>query len=462
MRRVLSACLVWFVFGCGDDPGATFNPDNEGGRGGGGGGSNGCDLLDCTDAAPFETKPPCVGLQCQQVDCMAKGQPPTTLTGTVFAPNATLPLYNVIVYVPNAPLDPIPNGASCDKCGSTISGKPIVTTLSDSHGRFTLKDVPVGSDIPVVFQVGKWRRKVTIPAVKECVDNPVADPQLTRLPKNQQEGDLPKIAVTSGGCDPLGCILPKIGVAASEVTPANGNGKINIYIGTGGGGPGGSGNATTFWSTVNNLKPYDIVVLSCECNEYLNTKPMAARQAMKDYLDLGGRVFASHYHYAWFQYGIAPFPTTATWQGDGMGPAGGSNGPFLIDTTFPKGMAFADWLSFTSGTPMGQMPINEVRNDVGAVNMSTSQRWVYANTNPYATKYLSFNAPVGLQPDQQCGKAVFGDMHIGSGGGSVGTNYPAGCTATLSPQEKALAFLLFDLSSCIQKETDPPKPPTPN
>src|SRR5262245_21462554 len=55
------------------------------------------------------------GVQCQQVDC-----PPnqtTTLTGTVTAPNGTLPLYNAIVYVPLAPLEPLTDGVTCDRCG---------------------------------------------------------------------------------------------------------------------------------------------------------------------------------------------------------------------------------------------------------------------------------------------------------------------------------------------------------
>jgi hypothetical protein len=33
-----------------------------------------------------------------------------------------------------------------------VSGSPIVTALTDPTGKFVLKDVPVGSNIPIVVQ----------------------------------------------------------------------------------------------------------------------------------------------------------------------------------------------------------------------------------------------------------------------------------------------------------------------
>jgi hypothetical protein len=67
--------------------------------------------------------------------------------------------------------------------------------------------------------------------------------------------------------------------------------------------------------------------------------------------------------------------------------------------------------------------------------------------------------------DQQCGKFVYADMHLY--GGDVqdpatalpDDGFPTTCGATLTPEEKALAFLFFDLSSCIQDDTKPPAPP---
>jgi hypothetical protein len=175
-------------------------------------------------------QPACEGLQCKIVDCGSG--PKTTLSGTVFAPNKLDPLYNVILYVPNGDLQPFPSGVTCDKCGAITSGSPIVTALSGSDGKFTLENVPAGDNIPIVMQVGRWRRKVVIPHVTQCTDNAL-DAEQTRLPRNKTEGDIPLIALATSPYDPEECILRKIGIDDSEFTVPTDTGRVHIYKGAG-------------------------------------------------------------------------------------------------------------------------------------------------------------------------------------------------------------------------------------
>jgi hypothetical protein len=410
---------------------------------------------------PTEGTGPCTNLECQIPSC-PNGQT-TTIRGTVYAPEGTLALYNAVAYVPNAPLGPVPEGVYCDNCMNALSGDPIVAALTDTKGEFVLTGVPAGNQIPLVLTIGKWRRAVTIPTVTECADN-LVPADLTRLPRSKAEGNIPKIALATGGADPLECLLRKIGVADSEFTPIDGDGRVNLFRGQQGTGQydGGLNNGAAFaeandlWDDALRLQQYDMVVLACEGNTYGGDKSDAARQNMVDYADKGGRLFLSHWHNVWIEEGAAPWPTAANFdhQSDLDSPV-----TAFIDTSFPKGAAMAEWLVNVGGSQVqGEIEITAGQNTIASVNPATTTRWIYGQ-NPTSVQYFTFNTPLTAPADMQCGRVVDTDIHVSSGD-EVGQAFPNGCTTQgLTPQEKALMFMLFELSSCIIPDDEEPSIP---
>jgi hypothetical protein len=192
-------------------------------------------------------------------------------------------------------------------------------------------------------------------------------------------------------------------------------------------------------------------------------------------------VLASHYHYTWFKNNADPaWQAAATW----LGATVAGNGAEDIDTTFPKGAAYATWLSdagaLASSGPPPTVSMSNVAGSVSSVNTATTQRWIYdPSVSPNQTKYLSFVAPiagVGVGSDggsdagadaaagkQYCGKAAFTDFHSSTGLLATANSVPADCTtASLTAQQKALEFLFFDLSGCVSDDTLPPPPLPPS
>src|SRR4029077_19007774 len=136
--------------------------------------------------------------------------------------------------------------------------------------------------VPVVMQIGKWRRQITIPTLQTCRDNPLTDKNQTRLPRTQAEGNIPKMAVTTGAADALECLIRRIGVADSEFATDGGAGRVHLYEGGGGtnsfSAGGAFAKATALWSSPAKLGAYDIQILSCEgsTSKYVDMKPQAS------------------------------------------------------------------------------------------------------------------------------------------------------------------------------------------
>jgi hypothetical protein len=502
--------------GVNGNPDAAVSSVGTAGTSGGGSGTAGSSNYDASSPFDFGGQfqstggggsGPCNKLTCQQSSCRGQGCTVscpvgyrTTVSGTIYDPAGKTPLYNITVYVPNSDLAGFTDGPSCDKCDpntgtSLLSGDPVVYTKTDTSGKFVLGmdhnvDVPAGTNIPMVIQVGKWQRKVILPTVTKCQDNPITDVSLLHLPRNSMEGHIPKMAITTGEKDALQCLLLKVGVDKTEFTPETGMGRINLYAG--GNGASGydmalNGGATftaaaPWWDSYDNLAKYDILLHSCDgsqgdydvtkipaqmpdpkvaghiIGDPLYPKSMAARMALEKWANAGGRVFASHWHSYWFAEGTPAFKSIATW---------GRNDRLMnmatIDQGFDTGVALAQWMVNVGGSQaLGMVDITQDASNRlidMAAGGNISQRWIYSpNQTPQSVVFLSATTPI---PGGSCGRAVVSDLHLVGAADAMGrvdtptATFPTSCMTTdLSPREKVLEFMLFDIASCVAPPVD--------
>jgi hypothetical protein len=307
------------------------------------------------------------------------------------------------------------------------------------------------------------------------VDTPLAAAQ-TRLPTRQHEGhaldNIPLTAMVTGNVDQLECVLRKIGIAASEFTAPGGTGRIRMYYENGvqklTSGGANLPDANTLWDTQAHIDQYDMVIFACEGGHY--DKTAGAKAIVKAYADKGGRVFSTHYSYTWL-YNNTPWGCgdTCTTVGSTIGAwnlsaGSGTTMTGTVDTSFPKGAAFSQWLDVVNASTApgsNQITINDWRHDIDSVYPApTAQRWIYGSG---LVEHLTFNTPVGTAPDQQCGRVLFSDFHVTNASSLNGQYLFQSCsqTANLTAQEKVLEFMLFDLASCITPDVPPPPSCTP-
>ena len=500
-----------FAPGCGgSSSGSGFGSSSSGSSGGSSNGSSGtgssngssgtgCGLTGCGDGATGSSSGSkdggvaCpTGLQCG-VSCSGGGT--TTISGKIYDPAKLNALYDIAVYVPAVPLvalpQGVPTGADACNCAALFKSGAVVSTVTGVDGSFKITNAPVGSNVPLVFQVGKWRKQVNI-TVTACQDNPQPDKSLAfpgTLVGAGPNDDMPDIAVSTGGADTLECLLLRMGLPASEyVAGAGSTGHVHVFSGGGGQSSpesppmtGAPTSSTSLWDSQAHLMPYDILLLSCEGQETDSANP----PVLESYLNAGGRAFGSHYHYAWFagplttgQGYAAPADwgsNLAAWQPNQVGladPIGGIIVQTLNGSTQPfvKGQALYQWLGLNNalgvnGVAAHELPIASPRFD-GTVgpNNKPSQPWITSDSTGIAgvTEYFSFDTPVNapVQPDggapNYCGRAVYSDLHVG-GAENDSNPPPTGCVSgPLSPQEKALEFMIFDLSSCVIPDSVPP------
>jgi hypothetical protein len=409
----------------------------------------------------------------------------TTISGTVVAGTDPArgfgmpdPVYNATVYIPTSSPAPFGTKVSCDQCGAEVTGDPLRVAATGIDGKFTLSNVPcgMGINLPIVIQLGRWRRQIVIQDVACCMPLTLTTDQ-THLPRTQTATDnIPHIAISTGDVDRLECVLRKMGIEDSEFTTSGNNGRVHIYHGNGADHGNGTADETTLVDNPTTLENYDMVLFPCWGGQ--NNKTLTRQQNVIAYGDKGGRVFATHFSYTW----LATVGTVATpadgvpmgappqpqpWVGTAMfnvneNSYGTTQMTGIIDQSFPKGMALASWLvqpAVGASTVAGQMPIAVVRQDTDGV-VAPSQRWLStAAPDPVVpVVHYTFNTPVGMPADKQCGRVVFSDFHVENTNNADGVNFPGECgnAAPMTPQEKLLEFMLFDLASCITPDNVPP------
>src|ERR1019366_9207010 len=213
---------------------------------------------------------------------------------------------------------------------------------------------------------------------------------------------------------------------------------VHVFQGSGGNAAAGSPSSpSSLWNSQAALMKYDIVMLSCEGSPTTGVDATTATY-LAPYVSAGGRVFAEHYHYAFFTGycsttgpAYPQFANVASWTNLSLL---GNDSPYnnditgVIETTlpngkaFPEGVALKSWLGNVGALNANKeivVPAANARDTATVTASNLATPWVLTDpsVSPASAQYFSwdmpFNPPVSdAGVPEYCGRVVYSDMHV--------------------------------------------------
>jgi len=248
----------------------------------------------------------------------------------------------------------------------------------------------------------------------------------------------------------------------------------------------------SIYGSVDAMNAYDMVVFDCEGQGWDQSGTQRGTGAdgtpggnVRQYANRGGRMFLSHLSFSWlYQNGTTAYDAAApiatglgqvergwdtAYTADGNLDDTGTGVVSLVPPappapprqTSPRIQTFADWMVSESVTsaPGYTFTITDPRS----LNTSLApldEEFVYRSGGNNRTQQFSFNTPYGAPDEAACGRVAYSGFHVAATGDSTNpfqnATFPAHCTGDLTPQEKVLLYMLFDLGACVGDEPVPP------
>jgi hypothetical protein len=361
---------------------------------------------------------------------------PTTLTGKVTFPNGVDPVSAAHISVVTS-TTALPTGVSCDKCGQTDNATAIVSTDSATNGVFTLSldDVPQSATVQLLVRKGRFR-KVTPVTVSACNPTPLAA-GATQLPGKAVDGDVPKIAVTSGNSDHLNVVLDALGI------------EYTCYKGIS-----ASSDPCTNPKTLadllrdpTTLNSYGMLFIACSFGGTYESvlNDASALANLQAYVNGGGKVIVTDDSY---DYVEQAFPDAINFEPATATPA----------VAQPKKAAEIGTGNITTNATLHDDNLKAWMQAIGSLNSDGTvavtgflSQWAVMSSVDTTTRNIvdgpvSFTGgsnvvrPLTVEFERnQCGRVIYSSYHT-----------EGRAHAGLIPQERILEYLMMEVSTCVQ------------
>ncbi|MFO7562247.1 MAG: hypothetical protein R6X02_06360 [Enhygromyxa sp.] len=404
--------------------------------------------------------------------CPANPGADAVLTGTVYAPNGTVPVSGAIVYTSDVVPDPIPDTVYCSECLELTCG---LQDYSETAADGTFAVQAQSGNKYLVVQKGQFMRVTPIEVM--AGNHQLAD-ELTELPGEWDPANglyMPKIAVGNGSYDRIEDALGKMGMADTMINnfeertvPGTesfdlwDNGQNPIFDGFV-----SQGTFAELVSNPANLEQYHVIFVPCSSDTYISALNQQQNvENIRAWVEAGGRWYVADWSNEWLGQVFPEYQNFYTSFGSADLNAYDSLADVLDDgmitwlEALPDPLKDINPLNDEDHPTLFQLPQLQTVDNWSGIQYPLPELWVddgqgdQVNVGHRAWLEgpgggdIPFNDihPLTVTAQYGCGKIQFTSYHTAEFFDYVG----------LSPQELVLMYTILEIGVC-QADLPPPQ-----